>query len=565
MNRYRLFLSAGIIFMGITSLIAQRQFPGKPMGETRQLKAADVMYVLPPVDPLEIESGKLRNQGSHKKPLQFALERPVSFSPESHGSWVTQAQHRVWRIHIVSPEAYSMGLVFNEFLLEPGVKLFVYDPDQSTIKGAFTSGNNKSSGILPVGHIEGDELIIEMQVPETMTDYGTLFIESVSHAFLDLKHISGTDQCGPGEFGCSQACEIDINCSEGDDWQLTKKSVVRVFTTTQYCSGVLVNNTAYDGTPYVLTAEHCINREHYADRSVFLFNYESPSCFGEDGSTSMSIAGCDSIVTGDSLDFSLVKLSITPPESYDVYYAGWDRSDLQTSGSATIHHPYGDVKKISFDFEIPSEPAQPGDVPYTDLDDYHYFSFWWIREWDIGSTEGGSSGAPLFNASKRVIGLMTGGIARCGDSIGYDSETDRIIYNKAFNYDDYYTKMSYAWNYYGEEGPSLKPWLDPLNTRERSIGGYYPTGMESTGIVRGTHFNLFPNPASDFINISSESLLGGFSSYQVFNLAGIMHLEGRLDRYGSGRVDTTPFAPGVYLIRFETDDYQEHHKFIVTR
>ena len=565
MNRYRLLLSAGIILAGITSLVAQRQFPGKPMDNYRQLKAVDVMYVLPPMDPLEIESRLLMNEGSHKKPLQFAIERPVSISPESHGSWVTQDHYRVWRVHILSPEAYSMGLVFNEYLLEPGVKLFVYDPDQSTIKGAFTSGNNKSSGILPVGHIEGDELIIEMQVPETMTHYGSLYIESVSHAFLDIKHSSGIAGCPPGEFGCSQVCEIDINCSDGDDWQLTKKSVVRILTNSQYCTGVLVNNTAYDGTPYVLTAEHCINKQYIADRSVFLFNYESPSCNGEDGPTSMSISGCDSIAVGDSLDFSLVKLSITPPDSYDVYYAGWDRSDLQTSGTTTIHHPWGDVKKISFDFEIPSIPAQPGDVPYTDLDDYHYFSYWWIREWDIGSTEGGSSGSPLFNAGKRVIGLLSGGIAKCGDSIGYDNENDRVIYNKAFNYDDYYTRMFYAWDFYGADGPSLKPWLDPLNTRARSIGGYHPTGTEPSRVVTGTRYSIYPNPVSDLLHISSGHSPGGLYSYRVVDLSGAVQLSGKMNNGEPGRIDTTPLAPGIYLIRFEADDYQENHKFIVTR
>ena len=104
----------------------------------------------------------------------------------------------------------------------------------------------------------------------------------------------------------------------------------------------------------MLTAEHCINKKEYADKSVFLFNYESPSCFGEVGPVSMSIAGCDTMAVGDSLDFSLVRLSIAPPDSFDVYFAGWDRSDFQSSGTSTIHHPYGDVKKISFDYEIPS-------------------------------------------------------------------------------------------------------------------------------------------------------------------------------------------------------------------
>lgn len=523
------------------------------------------MYVLPPVDPLEIEAQMLKNRENHMKPLYFALERPVELVPEIHGSWEDVEGYRVWRVHILSPEAHSMGLIFNEFLLEPGVKVFVYDPDQIHIKGAFTSGNNKSSGILPVGHIEGEELIIEMQVPSDMINWGCLRVESVSHAFLDVKQASGTAGCDPGEFGCSQGCEIDVNCPDGVDWQLTKKSVVRLYTSRMYCTAVLINNTAYDGTPYLLTAEHCINKQAYADRSIFLFNYESPSCDGQNGPVHMSIAGCDTITVGEDLDFSLVKLSITPPDSFDVYYAGWDRSDFQTSGTSTIHHPWGDVKKISFDFEIPSIPLHPGDVPYTDLDDYLYYSYWWIREWDIGSTEGGSSGAPLFNAGKRLIGLLSGGVAKCGDSIGYDAETDRIIYDKTYNYDDYYTRLRFAWDYYGAEGPSLQPWLDPLGTGAISIGGYHPTGIDPHPVLAETRFSLYPNPVSRILHISSGFSQGGMNRFQVFDISGTMQLSGRLNGDASGSIDTTPLAAGIYLIRLDAGDYHEIHKFIVTR
>ena len=551
--------------IGINGLEAQLQFPGKPFDSYGQLKAANVMYVLPPVDPLEIEAGILLNQESHTKPLQFALERPVDLSPEIHGSWIEEEEYRVWRVHLISPDAYSLGLVFDEYHLVPGVKVFVYDPDQVHVKGAFTSGNNKSSGVLPVGHIGGDELIIEMQVPTEMSNYGRLRLKTVSHAFLDLKHISGTEDCNPGEFGCSQSCEMDINCSEGDDWKLVKKSVVRINTTRQYCTGVLVNNTAYDGTPYVLTAEHCINKKEYADQSIFLFNYESPSCFGGNGPVNMSIAGCDTVAVGDSLDFSLVRLSIAPPDSFDVYYAGWDRSDFQTSGTTCIHHPWGDVKKISADFDLPSIPAMPGDVPYTDLDDYYYFSYWRILEWDIGSTEGGSSGAPLFNSGKRVIGTLSGGIAKCGDSIGYNSETDRIIYNLAFNYDDYFSRLRYSWDFYGPTGPSLQPWLDPVNTGAISIAGYHPTGMEPPRIVTGKHFKLYPNPVSEILHISSEFPPDGWLDYRIFDISGTMQISGRLSEDGSGEIDATPLAPGIYLIHMDSDGYQENHKFIVIR
>lgn len=471
-------------------------------------------------------------------------------------------QYRVWRIHIVSPQAYSLGMVFNEYHLEPGVNLFLYDPEMKNVKGSFTSGNNKPSQILPVGHIKGDELIIELQVPTSLTDYGSLSIESVSHAFLDINNLAGTDQCGPGEFGCSQGCEIDINCADGNDWQLTKKSVVRVYTISQYCTGVLVNNTAYDETPYVLTAEHCINKQVIADRSVFLFNYESPSCDGEDGAISMSISGSDSITTGKELDFSLVKLSIAPPDSFDVYYAGWDRSDFQTSGTSTIHHPWGDVKKISHDFEIPSIPSQPGDVPYSDLDDYHYFAYWWIRGWDIGSTEGGSSGSPLFNSGQKVIGLLSGGIARCGDSIGYDAEVNKIIYNQAFNYDDYYTRMRYAWDFNGEEGPSLKPFLDPVNSGAINIGGYHPTSINPKRMITSPRFSIYPNPVSENLYISFKGVSEFVWTLEIYDISGQLRMTKRLDKIGAKSLNTTHLEAGIYLMRFITDGEQEIHKFI---
>ena len=365
-------LSLLLLLISSTGLYAQLEFPGRPLGINQQMKASEVMYILPPPDPMEIEAQLELNRLSYKKPLRFALERPVNLSPETHGSWSQEGDMRIWHVHVLSPGAQSMGLVFGRYELEPGVKLFIYDPSRLKVRGAFTSGNNKESGVLPVGHLPGQELLIEMQVPAALVSYGELELESVSHAFLKTGFgASDAADCPAGEFGCSQDCEIDVNCMEGDEWWRVKPSVVRIFTQTNYCTGVLVNNTSYDGTPYVLSAEHCINRQSDADRSVFLFNYESPSCFGGDGPLDMSLEGAFLRTHGDSVDFSLLELVHTPPASYGVFYAGWDRSNFQTSGTAAIHHPFGDVKKISLDAEIPDIPAQPGDVPYNGLDDYH--------------------------------------------------------------------------------------------------------------------------------------------------------------------------------------------------
>ena len=568
---YMLILITLFLCTGVGSLFAQLEYPGSPTGDLRGMKAAEVMYVLPPLDPLYIESLISTGRESTRKSLQFAIERPVQLSPRSNGGWTELDGTRIWRVHIISPGAYSMGLLFNEYRLSEGVRLFVYDPDRIHVKGAFTKENNKASGLFATGHMPGDELIIELQVPDHLEDYGSLNIESVSHAYLDAGsgttglNPTGTFSCPPGVFGCSQPCEIDINCTEGDDWQLTKRSVVRIETLTQFCTGVLVNNSAYDETPYVLTAEHCISNRREAATTVFVFGYESPSCFGENGSLEHSISGSQLIAVGDSIDFSLVRLSVTPPESFDAYFAGWDLSDFQSTGTTTIHHPWGDVKKISMDDDIPSVPAQAGDVPYADLQDYYYYSYWWIRRWDTGSTEGGSSGSPLFNEGQRIIGTLTGGVARCGDSIGYDTEKDRIIYNNALNYNDYYTKISYSWDYYQDQESSLKPWLDPVHSGTTTIGGLLPTGMPPDKKAPGERFRIFPVPVSGILYVTRIIPEQGGVRYTVYNLAGNPVISGILEDGSPGEVRVGPLDPGVYTIRLDDRVMTEVKKFVISR
>lgn len=556
----------GLLFfsMGI-SLSAQLQFPGRALGLGSRLKAAEVIYLLPPADSLEIEAALEMNRSGIKKALQFALERPASISPENNGSWSREQDMKVWRVHLISPGAYSMGLHFNRYQLLPGVKLFIYDPAQEMIKGAFTSGNNSATSVFPVGHIAGDELIIELQLPVEMDHYGELELESISHAFLSTSQLSGAADCPAGEFGCSQVCELDVNCVEGDDWWRVKPSVVRIYTKTLYCSGVLVNNTAYDGTPYIITAEHCVNTQTTASGSVFQFNYQSADCFGDDGPLDMSLAGAQLMAVGDSIDFSLLKLNQSPPASYGVQYAGWDRSDFQTSATTTLHHPWGDVKKISFDYELPSIPQQQSDVPYADLYDYHYHSYWWVRRWDVGSTEGGSSGAPIFNAGQRLIGTLSGGRARCGDSIGYDEESGRVIYNLALNYDDYFTRFGVAWDYEEAKGNDLKTWLDPINSDAGTIWSYNPTSTEPLKISSGLRYHLFPNPASDLIHITSREEGGGEGDYRLYNLSGALLRSGKLDYEGRATLQTGWLPVGIYLVSIGKGKQVEHHKMVISR
>jgi hypothetical protein len=126
-----------------------------------------------------------------------------------------------------------------------------------------------------------------------------------------------------------------------------------------YCTGSLVNNTAQDGTPYLLTATHCLNGDYntsfLADREydvvagsiVAFFRYESPVCDATiRGNTQMTLAGADSVLISEKHDISLLRFLQMPPREYQPYYLGWNVSSAPSAPFHGIHHPNGGIKKI---------------------------------------------------------------------------------------------------------------------------------------------------------------------------------------------------------------------------
>ena len=77
----------------------------------------------------------------------------------------------------------------------------------------------------------------------------------------------------------------------------------------------------------------------------------------------------------------------------------------------------------------------------------------WQLNFDVGKTAGGSSGSPLFNKKKQVIGQLHGGD----------------------NTYDLYGKFSYSWVHPLSKYKRLSFYLDPDSTGITSLGGHYPT------------------------------------------------------------------------------------------
>ncbi|WP_321298438.1 PKD domain-containing protein [Marinifilum fragile] len=429
------------------------------------------------------------NIGVRLKYAQYAYSYNVDYSIDEDGVWEELSDgRRVWRFSVKSEGAFSLGLMLSKFRIPPGAKLFVYNDQSNRILGAYTHKNNKLSGRLAIEALQGDQLTIEYIEPSAVDFNAEIEIGSILHDYKNIFNLLKGNESTTKMLGGSGDCNVDINCEVGDAWQVVKKSVCHISYVVNgsgyIASGALVNNTNQDGTPYLLTAYHVMHEQEVADGAIFYFNYENSDCNTNDGIKTQSISGAVLRATTENIDFTLLELSDTPPVSYTPYYAGWDRSGRVPTNTVCIHHPSGDAKKISIDNDAPVT-ATYSDARYT----FDENTSWQILDWEVGTTEGGSSGSPLFDEHHRIIGDLTGGDAFCGNSVN-----------------DYYSKFSESWANYSNINEQLKHWLDPLNLGVETLNGYDPSfKIDVTSRCVGNDFTV-----EAIVNEGAENMLWDF-------------------------------------------------------
>ncbi len=264
-----------------------------------------------------------------------------------------------------------------------------------------------------------------------------------------------------------------------------------------WCSGSLINNTKIDGTPYLITANHCgvdASEDDYSDW-VFDFNFESPDCerpvFEPEKNTiygSKLLANASGSVSSFS-DFKLLLLNEEIPSDFSPYFVGWNRSGATSSQGVSIHHPQGDIKMIST-YSQPLTSTQYHNSS-EDLNGKYWKVNWSETESGHGVTEGGSSGSPIYNNQGLLIGTLTGGDASCNSQ---DSP-------------DWYGKFSYHWESNGNDSTTqLKYWLDPIDLGFEILNG---TNLDSSNI--SAYFNASTTTvtiggAIEFSNLSEGNI-----------------------------------------------------------
>jgi hypothetical protein len=203
-----------------------------------------------------------------------------------------------------------------------------------------------------------------------------------------------------------------------------------------------------------------------ASQWTFYWEYEYPECSNGTQPTLRATVGATVTANNSASDFALLHLYANQ-DPFNLtgvipYYLGWDRSGNAGTGGIGIHHPQGDVKKISTYTMTPQSTAYSSNT--INPSENHWRVIWVQTVTNHGVTEEGSSGSPLINNYRRVIGQLHGGRADCNE---YTYNGNH--YGK--NDPDWYGKFSVSWNNSTDPKRRLSNWLDPNNTGVTVLDG----------------------------------------------------------------------------------------------
>ena len=414
-------------------LHAQTVNLGTPTGWNGKINTNLIpIKTMPGYNQAVINSEDIINDALKDRPWRFGYKYDVNFSTKNSGIWTNLPNgDKLWQLSIECKNALTINLIIENYYLPKGAHLYLYDVDKTNKVGAYTSINNKKDGELGTELVHGERIIVEYFEPASIENNGRFKISNVIHGYRSLNHIQNDLVRGLNSSG---NCNIDVNCPLGIGWDNEIRSVAMIVVGGNgICSGALVNNTCNDGTPYFLTANHCLGGS--TGSWAFRFNWQSPpgteSCATTIGSVDpgppydQTANGATTLVSAAASDFALLEITnmtLSIAQNWNCFFAGWDASDLTTVTQATgIHHPSGDVKKICRENNAPFHSNNGGAAT------------WYITQWEQGVTEPGSSGSPLFDQNHRIIGQLYGGAAACSGTV------DNNQY-------DYYGRMGVSWN-----------------------------------------------------------------------------------------------------------------------
>ena len=362
---------------------------------------------MPGFDQSLIDAEDALNDPLKNAPWRFGYKYETNINLQNAGVWTELPNgNRIWRTEIIASGALTINLTLENVHFPEGAYLYLYDKARTHTIGAYTSRNNHPSGELGTDLVHGDHIVVEYFEPVAVRNQGQFTINGVTHGYRSLNIIQKSLEKAlnsSGDCNYDARCPVDPYVGGLSAWDDQIRSVAMIVTGgSGICTGALINNSCNDGTPYFLTANHCLGGG--TGNWLFRFNWDVP-----EGNAGMSCAttantptsfnnasnydqttvnGATILVSGTQADHALLlmdNMTVTDATNWNLFYAGWSNDDTESAVSAVtgIHHPSGDIKKICRAYENGG------------ADNIHHANaagaaVWYMDSWDEGVTEPGS-------------------------------------------------------------------------------------------------------------------------------------------------------------------------------
>ena len=364
-----------------------------------------------PVRVMSIDMPTLIDRSVARSPNRFAVDVPYVASPDTQGQWTnSSAATSTWRHSLQIPGAVSMSFHASRLQMPVGSTLKVTIGGQDYLYSA----NDIRRGELWSRIGRGDTIALELNVPTKDRAAVHLDLASVQAGYRAFDtprrnhpHYRALSLAAEAAetSGCTENWACHVTSSNAPAGQAT---VALVIGNVAQCTGVLLNNAANDGTPYVLTARHCENGDSNggtptAASAISVYWDAVTPCSASLGSiysASTSVQwGATTVV--EQQDTWLVRLNDIPVAD-DAYFAGWDATGAAVVGGFTAHHALGMNRQFTRWFGQSVYQTVPG----ADLN-VGFTSTYWGTVNDVGSVSPGASGSGLFDANGRFVGTLS--------------------------------------------------------------------------------------------------------------------------------------------------------------